>query len=645
MGVNVNTIHSTFSLQKRLIASLVLIASLFVLLFGRLLYLQIFNAKTLQNRAEEQWTRDLPLSATRGTIKDRNGVNLAVSYTSYDVYVRASNVLSPEDVAKVLSEHLGVDYDKVYKKATNTKISESLIKLSVEQEVIKKIKQTGIKGIYFSENTKRYYPFGDLLSQVIGYTTIDNIGQSGLELYYDKYLKGIDGYSLVQSDIKGGELDNTLNSYVNSIAGCDLTLTIDYRIQMLCEQACNKIMQDHNPKSASMIVMDPKTGEILAMTNKPSFSLNDIPRDDVPTLMSRSKNLNIVDVYEPGSTFKVLTTASALEEKATSLNDRFYDPGYRIVDGQRINCWRLHGHGSQTMVDGLNNSCNSVFVDLSLRLGEEKMYSYFDKYGFGKLTNVDFAGESAGIVMNRETTQKVDLARMGFGQAIAVTPLQLIRAECSVFNGGLLMQPYFVKSISNSYNNYIKTFSPTVVNRTVSKDTSDKINYMMEQVIDNANAINAFIPGYRVGGKTGTSQKYENGKINGKYVSSFIGSFPANDPEYAILVVVDEPTSGAYYGSIVATPYAKLVIEGIIDYKQIPPTEDIVEQTNAMALNIEMPNLVGMSLTKAIQTINRLGLQYESDGEGGIITKQYPQAGTMMFNNGICYISTEKNQP
>lgn len=632
--------HSTYSVRKRLLASLVLIVSLFILLVFRLVYLQVFSGKTLQTRAEEQWTRDLPLSATRGTIKDRNGVVLAVSYTSFDVYVRASNVENPEQVAKVLSDNLEVDYDKVLTKAKNTKISESLIKLSVEQDVINKIKAQNIKGIYYSENTKRYYPYGDLLSQVLGYTTIDNIGQSGLELYYDKYLKGIDGYSLVQSDIKGSQLYNTLDNYVSSIAGCDITLTIDYRIQYMCEQATEQLMLDHNPKSASMIVMDPNTGEIIAMTSKPSFSLNDIPRDDVSSLLSMSKNLNIVDVYEPGSTFKVLTTATALEEKVTSLNDSFYDPGYRIVDGQRINCWRLHGHGSQTMVDGLCNSCNSVFVDLALRLGEDKMYEYFEKYGFGKLTNVDFAGESAGIVMDRDVAQKVDLARMGFGQAIAVTPLQLIRAESSVFNGGNLMQPYFVKSISNSYNNYIKTFTPTVMGKTVSQDTSDKINYMMEQVIDKANAINAFIPGYRVGGKTGTSQKYEDGKINGKYIASFLGTFPADKPEYVILVIADEPSSGAYYGSIVATPYAKMVLEGIIEYKGYEPTSDIATETSAMALNIEMPDLIGKSLSQAISIIKTLGLQYESDGEGGIVTAQWPKAGTMMFKNGICYVST-----
>ena len=475
----------------------------------------------------------------------------------------------------------------------------------------------------------------------MGYTTIDNIGQSGLELYYDKFLKGVNGYSEVQSDIKGTELYNTLDSYIPSIAGNNLTLTIDYRIQMLCEEATKKIMQVEKPKSAQIIVMEPNTGKIVACSSKPSFDLNNPPRDNIDDLLASSKNLAIVDVYEPGSTFKVLTTATALEEGATSLNDRFYDPGYRIIDGEKIKCWRLHGHGSQTMVDGLNNSCNSVFVDLALRLGKDKMYEYFEKYGFGNLTNVDFAGESSGIIMDYDTSKKVDLARMGFGQAIAVTPLQLIRAICSVVNGGMLYQPYFVEKISSSTGSYEKEFSPVAVRRVVSEDTSEKIRYMLEQVIEKANAIESFIPGYRVGGKTGTSQKYDGNSIaSGKFVSSFVGSFPADNPEYVILVVVDEPSSGNYYGSIVATPYAKMVLEGIIDYKNIQPSKDLASDLQKLEKNITMPNLVGMSLSKAVATVTNLGLQYELDGEGGMVTNQYPAPDTKVYKNGIVVIST-----
>ena len=634
-------IHTVLSMQKRLIAMILLLISIFIALFCRLFYLQVFRAEFLQTKAEAQWTRDLPINAERGIIYDRNGVVLAVSYTTYDIYVRHSNVTNPQEVASLLSKKLDLDYDTVYAKVTNAKVSESLIKMQVESSIAKELKNSSVGGIYYSENNKRYYPYGDFLTQVLGYTTIDNIGQSGLELYYDKFLQGIDGYSQVQSDIKGKELYNTLDSYVPSIAGNNLTLTIDYQIQKLCEKACQNIMLVEKPSSAQIIVMDPNTGEILADAQKPSFDLNNLPRDNIQELLNNSKNKAIVDVYEPGSTFKVLTTAAALEEGVTSLNDTFYDPGYRIVDGEKIKCWRLHGHGSQTMVDGLNNSCNSVFVDLALRLGKDRMYEYFEKYGFGNLTGVDFSGESAGIVMDADVAKKVDLARMGFGQAIAVTPIQQIRAISSVINGGTLYQPYFVSKISSSAGSFEKVFSPVAVRRVISEETSEKIRYMLEQVIVKANAIESFIPGYRVSGKTGTTELMTSSGKTGEYISSFVGAFPADNPQYVILVVVDRPTSGNYFGSIVATPYAKTVLQGIIKYKNIQPDETLQDDLKATEKNIEMPNLVGMSLSKAIGIITNLGLQYELDGEGGVVTKQYPAPTTMLYKNGIVIISTQ----
>lgn len=627
-------------MQKRLLAIILLLISIFIALFCRLFYLQVIKAEFLQQKAEVQWTRDLPINAERGIIYDRNGVVLAISYTTYDIYVRHSNVTNPQEVANLLSSKLNLDYNTIYSKVTNYKVSESLIKMQVESKVAQELKESNASGIYYSENNKRYYPYGDFLTQVLGYTTIDNIGQSGLELYYDKFLQGINGYSEVQSDIKGKELYNTLDSYVPSIAGNNITLTIDYQIQKLCEDACSNIMLAEKPTSAQIIVMDPNTGEIIADAQKPSFNLNNLPRDNVGELLSSSKNKAIVDVYEPGSTFKVLTTAMALEEGKTSLQDRFYDPGYRIVDGQKIKCWRLHGHGSQTMVDGLNNSCNSVFVDLALRLGKNKMYEYFEKFGFGNLTGVDFSGESAGIVMDKDIAKTVDLARMGFGQAIAVTPLQQIRAISSVLNGGILYQPYFVSKIESSTGNYQKNFSPIATRRVISQDTSDKIKYMLEQVIVKANAIESFIPGYRVSGKTGTTELMTATGKTGEHIASFVGGFPADNPQYVILVVVDRPTSGNYYGSIVATPYAKQVFQGIIKYKNIPPDKTLADDLKLLEKNIVMPNIVGMSLSKAITTITNLGLQYELDGENGTVTKQYPAPSTLMYKNGIVVIST-----
>jgi len=438
-----NKNYSIFSIQKRLLAIILLITFIFSLLIFRLCYIQIINAENLLKKGESQWIRDLPLNAKRGTIYDKNGVALAVSYTSYNIYVRAISVKDPSGVTKALTDVLNLNYETVYQKVTNRLVSESLIKLQVDSADVEKLKSYNLEGIYYSENNKRYYPYGDFLSQVLGYTTIDNIGQSGLELFYNKFLTGIDGYTYKQTSIRGEEILNTLDSYVPSISGNNLYLTIDYNIQKLAENACEEIMINEKPKSATIIVMDPNTGEILANTSKPSLDLNNLPRDNITMLNANSKNLSLVDVYEPGSTFKVLTTAMALEEGLTSPNDRFYDPGYRVVDGQKIRCWRLHGHGSQTMTEGLCNSCNAVFVDLALRLGEERLYSYFEKFGLGSSLNVDFPGESGGIIMNRETAQKVDLARMGFGQAIATTPMQLINAICSV--GILLLYLYSVR--------------------------------------------------------------------------------------------------------------------------------------------------------------------------------------------------------
>lgn len=631
--------YSVFSIQKRLLAIIMLITFVFSAIVVRLFIVQVVDAENLLNKAESQWIRDLPLNAKRGTIFDKNGIALAVSYTSYNIYVRAVSVKDASEVTKALVEVLGVDYEQTYLKVTNKMVSESLIKLQVSSEDVEELKTRNLEGIYYSENNKRYYPYGDFLSQVLGYTTIDNVGQSGLELYYNKYLTGIDGYTYKQTSIKGEELLNTLDSFVPSISGNNIYLTIDYNIQKMAEEACNLIIENEKPKSAQIIVMNPKTGEIIADTSKPSLNLNELPRDNISILNELSRNLAIVDVYEPGSTFKVLTTAMALEEGLTNENEIFYDPGYRIVDGQKIKCWRLHGHGSQTMTEGLCNSCNSVFVDLALRLGEEKLYKYFNKFNLGKTLNVDYPGESGGIIMNRETAQTVDLARMGFGQAIAVTPIQLANGISSVVNGGIVMQPYYVDKITNSYNITIKQNTKTELNRVVSKDTSDKIKVMFEEVIKKANGINAFIPGYRVAGKTGTSQKYENGKINGKYVSSFVGAFPADDPEYVCLVVVDEPSSGAYYGSIVATPYAKMVFEGIIEYKKIPP-QNLEEDLKLVEEKVTMPNLVGMSLSKALGTLAGLNLQYELDGEGGIVLYQTPPPGTKVRERAIILLKT-----
>lgn len=632
--------NSIMSLQKRLLAVFLLIISIFFALIIRLFVIQIVKSDWLTAKASSQWLRDLPINAKRGDIVDVNGSTLAESFSSYDVYVRASMVTEPVKVSNLLSSVIGLDYEETFKKVTNTTVSESLIKLQLDDKSAKKIIDANYKGVLLSENNKRYYPYGDLLTQVLGFTTIDNSGQAGIELYADKYLQGTKGYALEESDVNGRKIDNTLSKYIPSIAGCNVQLTIDVNIQQIVEQALLTLCEEQKPKTATAIVMNPNTGEIVAMSSKPSFDLNNPPRDNVSELLNNVKNLSIVDVYEPGSTFKVLTTATALEEKVTNPNEGFYDPGYRIVDGEKIKCWKLIGHGQQTMTDGLCNSCNSVFVDLALRLGTEKMYSYFKKYGFGDTLGVDFLGEAQGILMNKEKVKTVDLARMGFGQAVAVSPIQLITAICSVVNGGKLYKPYFINQITDVNGKLVTQNTSTVLNRTVSENTSATIRSMLERVVTKSNAIEAFIPGHRVSGKTGTSQKYEGGRIVQKYVSSFVGAYPADNPDYVVLVIADEPSMGNYFGSVVATPYAKLIFKGIIDYKQYKPTEDVNADEKLLEKNIKMPNLLGLSLTDAVSKIVSLGLQYEIAGEGDVVVSQTPPPDTFVYKNSVVIINT-----
>ncbi len=601
--------------------------------------MQLGQSGWLSEMAAEQWYRDLPLKAERGDILDVNGNVLAGSVSTYDVYVRASQVQKPTQVAIFLSSVLGLNYEDVYAKVTNKSVGESVIKFNVDEANANKIIAGKYEGVVLSESSKRWYPYGDLLTQVLGFTTSDNVGQMGLEVEYDRYLTGVNGCALQASDVHGVKIDNTLSTYIPAVKGQNLQLTVDVNIQGFLESALNNLMAEQKPKSATGIILNPNTGEIVAMSTKPSYDLNNIPRGDVAGLFATSRNVAVCDVYEPGSTFKVITMASAIEEGVAKLGENFYDPGYRIVDGEKIKCWKLTGHGSQTLSEGLCNSCNSVFVDLALRLGKDNLYKYFNMFGLGNQLGVDFLGEAYGLLMDKESAKKVDYARMGFGQAVAVSPLQLITAFSSVVNGGKLMQPYFVKSISDYSGNVVYEQQPKVIKNTISKQTSEIMQVMVEEVVKQYSGINAFIPGYRVGGKTGTTQKYKNGGISGTYIASFVGTFPAINPDYVILILADEPSGDSYYGSVVATPYAKQVIEQIIKYKNYQPN-NLEEDLAKMEKTIAMPNLIGMDIYSAVAKLTEVGLQCEIEGEGNIVTSQTPPAGTMLYKNAMVVIST-----
>ena len=610
-----------------------LVAFIFCALLCRVFYLQGIKQDGLISLAAPQWVRTLPLAAKRGDILDRTGAVLATSYTTYDVYVRAKNVKNADNVADILSNILGISRDTIYQKATNKKISESLIKLSVESDIADKIISQNLDGVVLSQNISRYYPYGQFLTQVLGFTTVDNVGQAGVEAYYNNYLRGVNGKNLSQGDASGVMVEG-LDIYVPAIDGLNIKLTIDSKIQNIIEKALYDIMQEHKPKSASIIMLDVTNGDILGLGISPSYDSNSPPRDDVSQLMELTKNTTVVDVYEPGSTFKILTVAAALEENLVSEKEHFYCPGYRVIDGQKIKCWRTVGHGSQTLSEGIANSCNCVFMDLALRLGKEKLYKYLKLFGIGSKTGVDIMGESSGLLMDINSVKTVDLARIGFGQAIAVTQLQLITAFCSVINGGYLFTPQLLEGVYSGKSN-IKENTLNIKNTTISKQTANKVNKLLKDVLSLKNGEGTFVAGYDIGGKTGTAQKYENGVIaRGKYVSSFFGTYPAENPKYALLICVNEPSSGAYYGSVVASPYGKQVFEGVFKYKNIP--KDFEESEDFFVV----PNTVGMTLSQAIISLDKQSINYEIAGDGEFILSQFPSAGTTITKGSFITINT-----
>lgn len=622
-------------MRKRILVAFIALAAVFIALFGRLFYLQIIDGGWLRAKAAEQWYRDLPLKAARGKILDCNGETLADSKDVFTLYARPNAVKDKTAVATEIAEALDMEYQTVFDKL-NTNVGEVTVKRKIDAQSAYELRKKNISGLYYTLDTQRNYPFGNSLAQILGFTNIDNAGQSGIESYYDKFLTGVDGFAYTSTDMAGRELESSVTKYVPSIPGCNVTLSVDSNIQSFADSAVTAVATEFSAKSASMIVMDVNTGGILAMSKSPSFDLNDPPRNDLDLLNELSRNTMIVDMYEPGSTFKIFTTAAALEAGVVGDNDTFFCAGSRTVDGQRIRCWRSIGHGSQHLAEGVKNSCNCVFMDLALRLGTSRFYSALRNFGMGQKTGVDFTGESSGMMMKEDNVKTVDLARIGFGQAVAVTPLQLITGVCSVINGGTLYKPYLVASVDSYDGKNLATREPQPVRRTVSEATSKKMRDYLVGVVANGGGSKAGVAGYSVGGKTGTAQKYAGGTIaQGKYISSFIGFAPAENPKYAVLTIVDEPQGYMYYGSLVAAPYAGNVFSKIFDYTALPPS---------MLAEIEyaiMPDVIGKPVVDAVKELEDAGLHAELVGEGEKVTAQTPVPQTKIAKNDAVLVRAE----
>lgn len=572
-----NLLHNP---KKRLLATLLLIVFLFCAVFVKLIFVMIVNSSDLQAKAIGQWVRGVPTEAPRGDILDRNGEPLALTATRYNVYVRPNATSDKSAVAKLIAEVFGYDYEETLKKISKS-ASEITVATKATKEQLNVLFDSGLDGIYYAEDNLRYYPYGDFMTQVLGFTGADGNGQTGIEAYYDKYLKGIDGKILTETDLVGRELGGS-DYYLPYVKGMNVNTTLDATIQSIVEGAVEKAVALYNPKRVACIVMNYENGEILSLAEYPSFDLNSVPRDDLETLFANSKSMLVSTVYEPGSTFKILTSAAVLDSGTITTSKRFYCAGSRVVDGKKIKCWRTKGHGSIDFAEGVEKSCNCVFMDCALAMGTNKFYSYLTAFGLKSKTGIDMTGETSGIFISADAVKNVDLARIGFGQAVAVTPIGMLTAASAVVNGGYKVTPHLVSSIKDTATGTtMETSFEISENRIISKETSDTMRVLLERVVSRGSGKGAGVDGYKIAGKTGTAQKYENGSIaRGKYISSFLGFSLEEDAPYGVLMIVDEPQGSVYYGSLVAAPLVGDVFKGIFSYLDVPrSTTSNIEST------------------------------------------------------------------
>lgn len=565
----------TKTMHRRNIVVFFLIATIGgIILSGRLVYLMINKAEYYSQKADELHERERSIKAARGKIYDATGTLIATNRTVCTISVIYNQVEDRELVISVLVKELGLDEETVRKKVEKVSSREK-IQSNVDKEIGDRIRVYDLAGVKVDEDFKRYYPYGTLASKVLGFTGSDNQGIIGLEVIYEEYLKGIDGQILTMTDARGIELENTAEERISPISGNSLYLSLDVNIQKYTEQAALKVLESKEAKSVSIIAMNPKNGEIKAMVNAPEFDLNDPftlnyqltepidekKRQDLLNQMWRNGAIN--DTYEPGSTFKIITMAGGIEEKVVSLEDNFFCPGYKIVEDRRIRCHKVIGHGSETFLEGALNSCNPVFVEIGSRLGIDNTYKYFNQLGLLKKTGVDLPGEANTIMHKKENMGQVELATVSFGQSFQITPIQMITTVSAIINGGTKVTPHFGVEVRNSEGKVIETFQYETKEKVISEETSDTVKYILEKVVSEGTGKRAYIEGYEIGGKTATSEKLP--RRNGKYISSFIGFAPANDPEIIIIVIVDEPV-GIYYGGTVAAPVAREIFDNILPY-------------------------------------------------------------------------------
>jgi stage V sporulation protein D (sporulation-specific penicillin-binding protein) len=620
---------SNVTVRRRLVLTLIFGLLIFLIIDLRLGYVQFVLGDWLTGKAQDLWSRNIPFEPERGKILDRNGVELATNQSAPTVYVVPRQVEDPVETAEKLAAVLNMSKEKAYqhvtKKTNIERIHPEGRKISIEKA--NEIMDLNLKGVYIGEDSKRYYPFGDYLSHVLGFAGVDNQGLMGLELYYDKELSGEKGSVQFYSTAKGQRMPEMPDDYQPPVDGLDLKLTIDTKVQTIVERELDNAEATYQPDGIIAVAMNPNNGEILAMASRPNFDPGDF-QSVPPEIYNR--NLPIWSTYEPGSTFKIITLAAALEEGKVDLeNGRFYDPGHIEVAGAKLRCWKRGGHGSQTFLEVVQNSCNPGFVELGQRLGKETLFQYIKDFGFGQKTGIDLHGEGTGILFNLEKVGPVELATTAFGQGVAVTPIQQVAAVAAAVNGGILYQPYVAKElIDPNTGEVVMRNTPVAKRRVISEETSEQIRNALESVVAQGTGKNAFVESYRVGGKTGTAQKAQNGKyLENNHIVSFIGFAPADDPQIVVYVAVDNPKGTVQFGGVVAAPIVGNIIRDTLPVLGVEPRKDQIEKerTYLDTPMVEVPDLVGLTRKEIVQKF--FNLKLDVTGTGTTVVKQAPEPG------------------
>lgn len=615
-------------IHKRIKIVLLIVLFIFAIIIAKVFYIEVIDYKKLNSLASGLWSRNLPIEADRGNIYTVDGEAIASNLTTTSLVFIPNQIKNKDLVAEKISEILDVPKSKIeehlYKKSMMERVHPEGRRLSYN--VADKIENLHFDGVYLLKESKRYYPHNEMLSHVLGYVGIDNQGLSGLELEYDDILTGEYGSIQYFSDAKGNNLERN-SVYVEPEDGLDIYLTVDYGIQSSIERELDNVVLRYNPDGAWAIAMDPNTGEILGMSSRPNFNPNSYKDYDTETI---NRNMAIWASYEPGSTFKILTLSAAVNEgKVDLLKDTFYDGGSVNVDGARIKCWKHGGHGSQTFLEVVQNSCNPGFVELGNRLGKETLFDYINKFGYGKKTGIDLNGEATGILFSLDKVGPVELATTAFGQGVSVTALQQVVAVSAAINGGTLYKPYIVKRVAYHENGQIiKEVKPTIArDNIVTKDTSEKVRMTLESVVSLGTGRNAYIDGYRVGGKTGTAQKVNNGiYMQGNYIVSFIGFLPANDPKIVVYLAIDNPKGVTQYGGTVSAPIVKNIMEDAITSLNIEKQDGGTEKKYQWydKKYYTVPNVVGKSKKEATSMLKSFSVEYS--GSGDVVVSQSPDS-------------------